>query len=150
PTTFAQTYTASQVYGVDSEENSLVPEGLPPTTPMFGIVTYNAPTNAGGGVPQNTYNIVGRVDYNLSDKSQMFFRYVDYKEVDQTGGGFASPYSKYDVGSTEDDQAYLYNFSHDFSQTFVTNTKLSFSRFNTSDSYNTALQNVPTLDVAVN
>ena len=90
-------------------------------TPMFGIVTYTAPTNAGGGVPQNTYNFVGRGDYNLSDKSQMFFRYIDYKEVDQTGGGFASPYKQYDVGSTEDDQAYLYNFSHDFSRAFVTN-----------------------------
>ncbi len=144
PTTFAQTYTASEVYG------SALPATLPGATPMFGIVTYTAPTNAGGGVPQNTYNFVGRGDYNLSDKSQMFFRYIDYKEVDQTGGGFASPYKQYDVGSTEDDQAYLYNFSHDFSQAFVTNTKLSFSRFNTSDSYNTALQNVPTVDVAVN
>ncbi len=144
PTTFAQTYTASQVYG------SALPPTLPGSTPMFGIVTYTAPTNAGGGVPQNTYNFVARGDYNLSDKSQMFFRYIDYKEVDETGGGFASPYKQYDVGSTEDDQAYLYSMAHEFTPGFATNTKLSFSRFNTFDSYNTALQNVPTVDVAVN
>jgi len=150
PTTFTQTYTAAQVYGVDTENVSLVPAGLNPATPMFGIATYTAPTNAGGGVPQNTYNIVGRGDYNLSQSTQMFFRYITYKEVDQTGGGFASPYSKYDVGQTANDQAYLYNLSHEFTPAFAINTKLSFSRFNTFFSYNTALQNVPTLDVAVN
>jgi len=150
PTTFTQTYTASDVYG--SALPTPGPGGTPltPTTPVFGIVTYTAPTNAGGGVPQNTYNLVGRGDYNLSENTQMFFRYVTYKEVDQTGGGFASPYPKYDVGSTENAQAYLYSLSHLFSPGFATNTKLSFSRFNTFDSYNTALQNVPTMDVAVN
>jgi hypothetical protein len=146
PTTFAQTYSASQVYG------SALPTypGITPTTPVFGIVTYTAPTNAGGGVPQNTFNIVGRGDYNLTDKTQMFFRYVDYKEVDQTGGGFASPYAKYDVGQTENNQAYLYSLSHVFTPAFATSTKLSFSRFNAFYSYATALQNVPTLDVATN
>jgi hypothetical protein len=148
PTAFTQTYSAAQVYGTP------FPTGLnpaiTPSTPVFGIVSYTAPTNAGGGVPQNTYNVVGRGDYNLSDKTQMFFRYVTYKEVDQTGGDFASPYAKYDVGSTENNQAYLLSLSHVFTPAFATNTKLSFSRFNTFDSYNTALQNVPTLDVATN
>ncbi len=148
PTTFTQTYTADQVYGTPLPAGLL--PGITDTTPVFGIVTYTAPTNAGGGVPQNTYNVVGRGDYNLSDKTQMFFRYVTYKEVDQTGGGFASPYAKYDVGSTENNQAYIYSLSHEFTPSFATSTKLSFSRFNTFDSYNTALQNVPTLDVATN
>jgi hypothetical protein len=148
PTTFTQTYTAAQVYGA-TLPTVLLP-GITPSTPVFGIVTYTAPTNAGGGVPQNTYNVVGRGDYNLSDKSQMFFRYVDYKEVDQTGGVFASPYSKYDVGQTENDQGYLYSLSHEFTPSFATNTKLSFSRFNTFEAYATSLQNVPTVDVATN
>jgi outer membrane receptor protein involved in Fe transport len=142
-----QTYTADQVYGVDSNGNSLVPAGLGASTPTLGTVAFNAPQNAGGGVPQNTYNIVARGDYNLTDKTQMFFRYVDYKEVDQSGGGFASPYSQYDVGQTEENQAYLYSLSHQFSPTLVTNSKLSFSRFNTFLSYDTSLQNTPVLVV---
>ena len=131
PTTFAQTYSASQIYGATLPTPGPGGTPLTPTTPVFGIVTYTAPTNAGGGVPENTYNVVGRGDYNLSDKTQMFFRYVTYKEVDQTGGGFASPYAKYDVGSTENNQAYLYSLSHEFTPSFATSTKLSFSRFNT-------------------
>ncbi len=149
--TFAQTYTAAQVYGTSTTTgDSLVPAGLPPTTPMFGTVPFTAPQNAGGGVPTNTYNFVARADYNLSDRSQMFFRYVDYKEVDQSGSGFASPYSQYNVGQTLDNQAYLLSFSHEFTPSLTTSTKLSFSRFNTFASYDTSLQNVPTLIVSVN
>jgi outer membrane receptor protein involved in Fe transport len=150
PTTYSQTFTASQVYGATLPSTPPGGTALSPSTPVFGIVSYQAPTNAGGGVPQNTYNFVARGDYNPSEKSQMFFRFVDYKEVDTPGGDFASPYAKYDVGGTDSNQAYLYNFSHQFTPAFVANTKLSFSRFNTFYSYNTALQNVPTLDVAVN
>ena len=75
--------------------------GIPDGTPVFGQVSFTAPANAGGGVPQNTYNIVGRVDYNFGAKTQMFFRYVNYDEVDESGGIFASPYPQYNVGQTQ-------------------------------------------------
>ena len=140
---FNQTYTASQVYG------AAVPAGLDPNTPMFGTVAFTAPQNAGGGAPQNTYNYVVRGDYNLSPSTSMFFRFVDYDEVDEPGV-FASPYSQYNVGQTINNQAYLLSLSHVFAPTLASSTKLSFSRFNTFNSYDTKLQNVPTLDVAVN
>lgn len=134
--------------------NAQLPAGtypnLSPTFPVFGNVAYTAPADAGGGEPQNTYNIDGRVDYNLSEKTQTFFRYVDYNQVEQNGSGFTSPYSQYDVGITNKDQAYLLNIAHEFSSKLTTITKLSFSRFNASDSYDTKLQNVPTLFVSVN
>src|SRR5277367_1241109 len=137
---FTQTYSAGDL-GITA---------IPASTPSLGQVAFTAPVNAGGGEPGNTYNIVGRVDYSLNDKTQMFFRYVDYKEVDQIGSQFASPYSQYNVGQTFDNQAYLYNLSHVFSPSLISSTKLSFSRFNTFFSYYTALQNVPTLVVSVN
>ena len=46
--------------------------GVPDGTPVFGQVTFTAPANAGGGVPQNTYNIVGRADYVAGDKTRCF------------------------------------------------------------------------------
>lgn len=144
---FAQTFTADQVY---SGAKTAVPTGLDPNTPMFGTVAFTAPQNAGGGSPQNTYNIVVRGDYNMSEKTSMFFRFVDYKEIDQPGGVFASPYSQFNVGQTNDNQAFLYSLSHVFSPALASSTKLSFSRFNTFQAYDTKLQNVPTLDVAVN
>ncbi len=124
--------------------------GVPNGTPVFGLVTYTAPANAGGGLPQNTYNIVGRFDYNLNDKTQMFFRYVNYNEEDQIGGVFASPYSQYNVGQATFSTAYLLSVTHVFSPSLVTNTKLSFSRINLPQTYNTALQNTPTLIASVN
>ncbi len=141
---FAQTYSAADIYG------ATVPAGLDPTTPVFGTVAFNAPENAGGGIPQNTYNIVARGDYNLGEKTQMFGRFVEYKETDQSGGDFASPYAQFNVGGTTDNQAYLYSLSHEFTPALASATKLSFSRFNTFNAYDTKLQNAPTLDVSVN
>jgi hypothetical protein len=124
--------------------------GVPDGTPVFGLVSYIAPANAGGGLPQNTYNVVGRFDYNLSDKTTMFFRYANYNEEDEIGGAFASPYSQYNVGEATFSTAYLLSVSHIFSPSVVTSTKLSFSRINEPLTYNTALQNTPTLIASVN
>ena len=121
---FSSTYTAGDV-GLT---------GVPASTPAFGTVPFTAAENAGGGVPQNTYNIVGRVDYNFSSQTQAYFRYVDYKEVDAIGSQFASPYSQYDVGQTLDNQAYLLSATHVFNPSLLTSTKLSFSRLNTFQS----------------
>jgi Carboxypeptidase regulatory-like domain len=123
---------------------------LDPSTPVFNVVQFLAPGDAGGGVPQNTYNITGRVDYNLGEKTQAFFRYVDYHELDQSGSSFSSPYPQYNVGELITNQAYLLSLAHEFNPALSTITKASFSRFDTSNSYNTALQNVPTLFVSPN
>src|SRR6201999_2969382 len=46
--------------------------------------------------------------------------------------------------------AYLLSVSHVFNPSMVTNTKLSFSRLSNPQTYNTALQNTPTLIASVN
>ena len=86
--------------------------GVPANTPVFGRVNYSVPADAGGGVPQNTYNIVGRADYNLSQNSQFYFRYVDYSEVDSIGSASYSPYSQYNTGLSNKSQAYLLSLTH--------------------------------------
>ncbi len=137
---FTRTYTAGQL-GIT---------GIPAETPAFGVVAYNAPVNTGGSVPQNTYNIVGRVDYTLSDRTSMFFRYADYQENDFRGASFASPYSQYNVGAATNSRAYLLSASHVFNPRVASSTKLSFSRFNAPLTYDTSLQNTPTLFVSPN
>jgi hypothetical protein len=137
---FTKTYTASQL-GI---------AGVPASTPAFGVVQYIAPTNAGGSLPQNTYNIVGRFDYNLSDRTQVFFRYANYNEADELGSAFASPYNQYDVGTAAFSTAYLLSATHVFNPYLSESTKLSFSRFNAPLAYNTALQNTPVLIASVN
>jgi hypothetical protein len=137
---FTKTYTAG-VLGI---------AGVPADTPAFGIVGYPAAVNTGGSVPQNTYNIVGRVDFNMNARTSMFFRYANYHEIDESGAVFASPYNQYNVGSANKGQAYLYSLTHVFNSFTTSSTKLSFSRFQQPFTYNTALQNVPTLLVSNN
>lgn len=153
---FFSTYGTNAPTSTSVVTNTQLGQGTPvyanlaPDFPIFQNISYHAPADAGGSEPQNLYNIIGRVDYNLSAKSQLFFRYVDYNQVQQSGAAFASAYSQYDVGFTNKSQAYLLDFSHEFNAKLTTISKASFSRFNQSNQYNSALQNVPTLFNSVN
>ncbi len=120
-------------------------DALPSSTPIFGIVPFQSPANAGGGNPENTFYLVGRGDYSLGEKTQMFGRYAQYHEIDQNGGLFSSPYSQYNVGEAIKGQTYLYSLTHEFSPALVSSTKFSFTRNSSDQSYNTALQNTPIL-----
>jgi len=114
--------------------------------PIFDIVNFKVPFNDGGGLPQNTYELVGRIDYNLSDKTQMFFRLG--KERIDAFPGTSFPYSvypQYDTGTLNQNQSYLLSATHTFNSHLLNNTKLSFTRFNDATSYNAAYQSVPNL-----
>jgi outer membrane receptor protein involved in Fe transport len=118
---------------------------IPGATPVFDTVNFNVPFDDGGQAPQNTYDLVGRLDYNLSDKTQMFFRAGNQKEVDQSGVAAYSAYPAYDVGDTAYNQSYLFSVTHSFNSNLLNNTKLSFARFNVFDSYEKSLTQVPNL-----
>jgi hypothetical protein len=118
--------------------------------PLFGETVFSAPTDAGGGSPQNTYNVLGRADWNISDKTQAYGRYVLYHEQLFTGADFNSPYSQYNVGELDKNFAALGNITHEFSSSLLANLKASFSRINIGLNYDKTLQNVPTLFVSSN
>jgi hypothetical protein len=123
---------------------------VPSSTPVFDTVNFSAPFDAGGGVPENSYTLVARVDYNLSDKTQMFFR-AARENVDQfLGSAFYSAYPQYDVGTTDVNQSYLYSLIHTFSSNLLASAKVSFTRFNDANSFNAALTNTPNLMLVTN
>jgi hypothetical protein len=103
--------------------------------------------NAGGGSPQNAYNVVGRLDYNLSDRTQIFGRYVLDNVVEPLGSasGGASPYAQYDSGFTYSGSNYQLNVAHQFATALALNSKLGFSRLNPTTTYNAALVYDPEL-----
>ncbi len=114
-------------------------------TPVFDQVAFAAPTDAGGGPPTNQIYLNSRVDYNFTAATQTYVRYAYWKFTNTNGYDFSSPYAQYNVGDGATDNSVLWNISHIFSPKLLTNTKLSFTRFNAIDTYNTALQNTPTL-----
>jgi len=118
---------------------------VPAGTPVFGLVSYTAPADAGGDEPQNTYNLLARVDYNLNSTTEVFFRYGRESLVEQAGSEFNSPYPQYNVGQALYNNNEMLSVSHNFTPNILSSTKLSFFRYNNPFTYNTALQTVPTL-----
>ncbi|HET8922187.1 MAG TPA: TonB-dependent receptor [Candidatus Acidoferrum sp.] len=133
--------TAGTTHGNPGGSFSNIPDG----TPVFGMVNYAAPSDAGGGLPQNTHRILGRLDYNLSDKTQMFFRYALENIVDFNGGDFSTPYSKFNVGDSQFNNSGLLSLNHSYSPSLFSNSKISFSRIIIKQTYDPAAQNVPEL-----
>ncbi len=136
-----------QAYFAAFGANNFTFSGVDPGTGL-GLVNFTAPADAGGGVPQNTYRILGRFDFNATDKTQMFFRYA-LENIDEfKGADYAAPYSQYDVGESQYNNSGLFSLNHSFSSNVFTNTKISFSRLNFVNTYDKAQQSVPELLLA--
>ncbi len=118
---------------------------VPASTPVLDITRFQTPFDAGGDVPQNTYRLVGRLDFNLSERTQMFFRAGRENENEFPGSASYSAYPQYNVGSANLNQSFLYSLSHSFGPNLFSNTKASYTRFNDKNSFNMALVNTPNL-----
>jgi len=141
-TTFGQLQASGLTLGM---LNGVTP--IPASTPVFDTVNFMAPFDAGGGVPQNTYTLLGRIDFNMTDKTQMFFRYAR-ENIDQfNGSAFYSAYPQYDVGYGAGNNSFLYSLNHVFSTNLFDNSKISFTRFNDANTFANNLVSTPNLMV---
>lgn len=118
---------------------------VPTGAPVFDLVNFTAAADAGGDLPQNTYNLVARADYNLNDNTRMFFRYGRESLTALPGSIFASPYPQYLVGQTIDNNNFLYSLNHTFTPNVLSTTTLSFFRDNVAQTYDQGLTQTPTL-----
>jgi hypothetical protein len=100
------------------------------TRPIMDLVSYNSPADSGGGTPQNTYEAVGRVDYNITDKTMLYGRYALYKETDFAGSINNSPYAGFDTGQNIMNQNFMLNLTHIFTPNLVSQSKFVFNRLN--------------------
>jgi hypothetical protein len=48
--------------------------------PVFDTVNFQTPSDSGGGAPQNTLNMVHRVDFTATNKTSMYGRYAAFKQ----------------------------------------------------------------------
>ncbi len=118
---------------------------IPNSTPVMDTVNFKAAFNAGGGPPGNIYTLVGRLDYNLSEKTQMFFRAARENDNLVPGTNTYSAYPQYDTGTLNTDQSYLYSITHSFNSYLLNNTKLSYTRYNDATAFNKQYTSVPNL-----
>ncbi len=118
-----QTYTYAQACN-NPATCTLIPGG----TPAYNLIAYSIPADSGGGAPGNTFSFAGRVDYILSDSSQMYFRYARFYRTVFNGDVNNSPYVGYNTGENDTKDAYALSFTHIFSPNVVSQTKVSFNR----------------------
>ncbi len=101
-------------------------------------VTKIANLNAGADNPQNFWETLNRFDYTINPKVSMYFRAADYNQLQFPGTNSLSPYAGFDTGTTNFDQSYLYNLDVVISNSFLSNSKVSYSRQNTNQPINGA------------
>ncbi|HMF58363.1 MAG TPA: TonB-dependent receptor [Pyrinomonadaceae bacterium] len=108
---------------------------LPSSLPAFQVVRFTEPIDLGGGVPQNSYSTVTRVDYNFSNSTQIYGRYALENQKFFEGTTAFSPYAGFDTGSSNFNQNALVSVTHTFSPNFVSQTKLAFNRLRNEAPY---------------
>jgi outer membrane receptor protein involved in Fe transport len=99
-----------------------------PNLPVFQQVTFSTPRDVGGGLPENEYQTVERIDYNLSDKTQLYGRYALQNQSFFIGTNAFSPYAGFNTGSTALNHNGVLNVTHSFSSKLVSQSKLAFNR----------------------
>jgi outer membrane receptor protein involved in Fe transport len=103
---------------------------LPDSQPVFDSGSYTTPTDAGAGLPINDTQVVGRVDWVHSQRTQVYVRYALQKNTFLTGTNTNSPYAGYDSGQTDTNNNSLVSVTHSLTPNTVSQSKLVFNRLN--------------------
>ena len=101
---------------------------IPGTTQLFCRASLRAPVDAGGGVPGNTWLATGRVDYQYSSKTNLYFRYAYSDVKNPVGAGSVSPYPDFSTPSTARNQNIVGSINHSFSNTLLGELRASYNR----------------------
>ena len=117
----ASTFTAGNAFSA-----------LPGNLPAFGEVRYSIPQDLGGGAPQNTYQTVNRVDWNITDRTQLYGRYALESIKNIVGVTSPTPYAGFPTAGQTFNQNYLTSLTHAFSSNLTSQTRLTYNRLNDS------------------
>ena len=94
---------------------------------MFSEGQYSVPSDSGAGFPQNTYYLVGRVDWNATSKTQFYGRYALQKGDLLTGSVTNSPYAGYDSAQKQTNNSFLLSMIHSFNTRLTSQSKIVWS-----------------------
>ena len=102
---------------------------LPSSLPAFQEVAWDAPADAGGGVPADDWRLVTRLDWTIGSRTTAFARYA-FQDAERPLDSYldSSPYEGFDVGSFSTDHNALVSVTHVFSSQATSQTKAVWSR----------------------
>jgi outer membrane receptor protein involved in Fe transport len=101
---------------------------LPADLPVFGLVQKQLPIDAGGGDPQDDYQLVSRVDVSMPGQAQLWVRYAMQNFESLAGTNANSVYDGYDTGVLEKNHSFLASYTRAFGSSLTTQTKVVFNR----------------------
>jgi outer membrane receptor protein involved in Fe transport len=108
---------------------------LPANMPAFRTVGFAVPTDLGGGFPQNDLQTVTRIDWNLTQNTQIYGRYAIQNQKFLLGTTGFSPYEGFDTPSSNFNQNALVSLTHSLTPNFVSQTKLVYNRLRNDAPY---------------
>jgi outer membrane receptor protein involved in Fe transport len=101
---------------------------LPAGMPVFGLIEQSVPADAGGGVPQNTYQGVGRLDFNISSNTTAYVRYAYERVTWEDATNSQSPWQGFQSTFFARNHNALASVTHIWSPSFTTQTKVVYNR----------------------
>ncbi|HVJ05487.1 MAG TPA: TonB-dependent receptor [Candidatus Saccharimonadales bacterium] len=98
--------------------------------PVMDKISYTAPSDSGGGAPQNTYNTFQRVDFHISDKTSVFARYALTSINEFAGFVNNSPYVGFDTPQLNYNNNVMVSLTHTWTTNLISDSKVVFNRLN--------------------
>jgi len=108
------------------------------TTKLFGESVYSYPGDSGGGTPVNEWISFNRADFNFSESTSMFVRYIQEGLVNPEGSVNNSPYKGYNTENTQYNHGIEISFSKAFTSNLASATKILGTRYNNAQPLSTA------------
>jgi outer membrane receptor protein involved in Fe transport len=101
---------------------------LPGNLPVFGRTDVPIPTDAGAGFPQDNYQTINKVDFQLNPGTQAGISYAYLKSDSEPGTQSASPYPQYNTGVLERKHNLNANLTRVWSNNFTSQSKLVWNK----------------------
>jgi hypothetical protein len=101
---------------------------LPSTLQALQEVRQSLATDVGAGSPQNSYSTTTRIDWNWTNKTQVYGRYAVESGNFFQGTNANSPYQGFNTGDITFNQNALLNLTHTFSSNLTSQSKLVYNR----------------------
>jgi outer membrane receptor protein involved in Fe transport len=102
--------------------------GLPGSLPVFGRSDVPIPTDAGAGFPQDNYQTINKVDFQVNPGTQAAVSYAFLKADSEKGTQSASPYPQYNTGTSERKHNLNANLTRVWSNNFTSQSKLVWNK----------------------
>jgi outer membrane receptor protein involved in Fe transport len=116
--------TRGQMTGNPGGAFAALPAGLP----VFQQMQTSIPFDAGGGDPQNTQELLARVDWTLGPNSNAYARYALRHRNELAGTNSNSPYQGFNTGQTDNDHNVLFSLTRVWASTLTSQSKVVFNR----------------------